>query len=71
MDEISDFISGNECINNNNMETSNVPNSKFKNVSNFVTTIIDSPPFPSSEYPLSGSLSIGTSDLETNHSFVL
>ena len=66
MDEISDSISWNECINNNNMEKSDVPNSKLKNISNITTTIIDNPPLSSSKYALLDSLSIETYDLETN-----
>ena len=34
--------------------------------SNFTTTIIDNPPLLSSKFPLLDSLSIETSDLETN-----
>ena len=30
MDEISDSISWNECINNNNMKKGDVPNTKLK-----------------------------------------
>ena len=66
MDEISDSISWNEYINNNNMKKSDVPNSNLKNVSNFTTTTIDNPPLLSSKYPLLDSLSIEISDLETN-----
>ena len=66
MDEISDSISWNECINNNNRKKSDVPNSNLKNVFNFTSIIIDNPPLLSSKYPLLDSLSIDTSDLETN-----
>ena len=64
MDEISDSISWKEYSNNNNMEKSDVPNSKLKHISNFTTIIIDSLPLPSSKYPLLESLSMDTSDLE-------
>ena len=47
-------------------EKSDVPNSNLKNASNFTTTTINNPPLLSSKYPLLDSLSIDTSDLETN-----
>ena len=56
MDEISDSISWNECINNNNNNNNNrkksdVPNSNLKNIFTFTTIIIDNPPLLSSKYP--------------------
>ena len=67
MDDISDSISWNDCILNKNLEKSDVQICKSIIDSNSTTTIIDNPPLPSSKYPLLDSLSIETSDLESNH----
>ena len=65
-DNISDSVSWNDCLLNRNLEKSDVQICKPIIESNSTTTIIDSPPLPSSIYPILDSLSIETSDLENN-----
>ena len=66
MDDISDSTSWNNCILNKNLEKSDAQICKSIIDSNTTTTTIDNPPLPSSSYPVLDSLSIETSDLESN-----
>ena len=66
MDDISDSISWNDCLLNKNLEKSDVQICKAIIDSKSTTTIIDNSPLPSSSYSVLDSLSIETSDLESN-----
>ena len=66
MDDISDSISWNDCILNNNLEKSDVQICKSIIDSKSTTTIIDNSPLPSSSYHVLDSLYIETFALESN-----
>ena len=65
-DDIFDSISWNDCLLNKNLEKSDVQICKPIIESKSTTTIIDNPPLPSSSYLVLDSLSIETTDLESN-----
>ena len=60
------FYISNDCLLNKNLEKSDVQICKPIIESKSTTTIIDNPPLPSSGYPVLDSLSIETSDLESD-----
>ena len=66
MNDVSDSISWNDCILNENLEKNDFQICKPIKDSKSTTTIIDNQPLPSSSYHVLDSFSIETSDLESN-----